>query len=291
MSRRPAKLADGVVHEPLKIVVSGGSVSLFVTPPRARRDEGNYGELLPRLLQEDGIRAETAHVGQWFDLINDFRRRYEHSVRNRFPDVLVLNYGMGECQPNFLPTWAARHFASWDISSAPIPVFYRRWIAPRLWRILRAWQRFAAARTSRHSWRLSPGRFAREMQRVIELAREETGCLVLVLDCDPPGDRFCYWVPGMWQRWERYQEVLARLVDGLDDPDVRLVPASRTILDELGFEAGLPDGLHRTPAAHRRTAELLHAEILDWLNRPAATSAADSLSMAERRLERRASGQ
>jgi hypothetical protein len=290
MSARPVKLAEGVVREPLRVVVSGGSVSLFVTPPRSRRDEGNYGELLPRLLAEHGVIAETNHQGQWFDLVSDFRRRYEHAVRNRFPDVLVLNYGMGECQPNFVPTWAARHFASWDMSSAPAAVAYRRSVAPRIWKVLRRWQRFAASRTTRHSWRLSPGRFAREMQRVIELAREETGCLVLVLDCDPPGSRFTHWVPGMWQRWERYQEVLAKLIDGLGDPEVRLVAASRTILDEFDHvDDALPDGIHRTAQAHVRTAELLTAEIMDWLDRPAATR--DGAPMSTRRLERRATGQ
>lgn len=290
MRPRPRKLVDGVVTEPLRIVVSGGSVSLFVTPPRTRRDEGNYGELLPRLLAAAGVVAETTHQGQWFDLISDYRRRYEHGLRNHFPDVLVLNYGMGECQPNFLPTWAARHFASWDITTHPIGLWYRRRVAPRLWKVLRNYQRFAAARTANHSWRLSPGRFAREMQRVIELAREETGCLVLVLDCDPPGERFTHWVPGMWQRWERYQEVLRRLVEQFDDPEVRLVPASRTILDEIGFEAGLPDGIHRTAAAHVRTAELLAEEIMAWLAVPAVVKN-DRSVMATRPLHARALGQ
>jgi hypothetical protein len=269
MSQRTAKLRDGTVSEPMRIVVSGGSVSLLVTPPRRRRDEGNYGEVLPRLLADQGVTATTTHQGQWFDLINDYRRRYERGLRNHFPDVLVLNYGMGECQPNFLPTWAARHFASWDITSNPAGVFYRNRIATRLWKAARSWQRFAAGRTSNHSWRLSPRRFRLEMKRVIELAREETGCLVLVLDCDPPGERFCHWVPGMWQRWERYQTELKALVDDLEDPEVRLIANSETILDEIGFEDGLPDGIHRTARAHVRTAELLTNEIIAWLAEPA----------------------
>jgi hypothetical protein len=156
--------------------------------------------------------------------------------------------------------------------------------------VLRAWQRFAASRTTTRSWRLSPTRFAREMQRVIELAREETGCLVLVLDCDPPGGRFTHWVPGMWQRWERYQEVLRRLIDGLDDPEVRLVPASSTLLDEIGLDIGLPDGIHRTAEAHVRTAQLLTDEIVSWLREPARVRG-DGAVMATRKLERRAAGQ
>lgn len=277
MSPRPAKLLEGTVHEPMRIVVSGGSVSLLVTPPRRRRDEGNYGEVLPRLLADAGVTATTTHQGQWFDLINDYRRRYERGLRNHFPDVLVLNYGMGECQPNFLPTWAARHFASWDVTSNPVGVFYRNHVATRVWKIARSWQRFAAGRTSTHSWRLSPRRFRLEMKRVIELAREETGCLVLILDCDPPGERFCHWVPGMWQRWERFQAELQDLVAEIGDPEVRLVANSRTILEEIGFDEGLPDGIHRTARAHVRTAELLTREIMTWLTEPATTTGERSL--------------
>ena len=106
------------------------------------------------------------------------------------------------------------------------------------------------------------------MQRVISLAREETGCLVLVLDYDPPNERLEYWLPGMQQRWERYQQVLRSVVDDLDDQEVRLVPASETI-HELGFDAALPDGIHRTAVAHQRTAELLADEVTSWLEREA----------------------
>jgi lysophospholipase L1-like esterase len=287
---QPAKLADGTVREPVRIVVGGSSASLLVTPPRTRHEEGNYGELLPRLLAEHGIVAETRHTGQWFGMIRDLRRRYESAVRNHFPDVFILNFGIAEAEPNFLPTWLARHLTSWDLSSAPIPVFYRRRIAPMMWRVLRSYQRYASRLTKNHSWRLSPNRFAREMQRVIELAREETGCLVLVLDIDPPGDRVCFWMPGMWQRWERYQGVLARLVESLDDPDVRLVPNSLTILDELGFETALPDGFHRSAVGHARTAELLTDEIVEWLGRPVEGSKSRA-TLSARSVERRARGQ
>jgi hypothetical protein len=174
---------------------------------------------------------------------------------------------LAECEPNFLPSWLARHFSTWNLSSAPIPVFYRRHFAPTLWRWARLYQRHASRLSTNHSFRLSPKRFVMEMRRVIELARSETGCLVLVMDIDPPGDRIQYWIPGVWQRWERYQGLLQQLVTDLDDPDIRLIHNSRSILDELGFEVAMPDGLHRSAVGHARTAEVLVGEILDWLDR------------------------
>jgi hypothetical protein len=80
-------------------------------------------------------------------------------------------------------------------------------------------------------------------------------------------------MPGIDKRWELYQQILSDLVRDLDDPDVRLVPNSRTVLDVLGLEVGLPDGLHRTAAAHRLTAELLATEIQQWVQQPAPLDA------------------
>jgi hypothetical protein len=263
---KPAKIAAGVVDEPLRILVGGSSCSVLVSPPRTRRDEGTYGELLPRQLRPHGVVAETIHEGHWFGMVNEFRPRYENHLRNHFPDVLIINYGFAECEPNFLPYWLARHFSTWDLSSAAIPTLYRRRIKPRLWRIARSYQRQASRLTSNHSFRVSPRRFVADLRRIITMARSETGCLVLLLDIDPPGERLQYWMPGMWQRWERYQGLLEKLVADLDDPQVRLIPNSRSILDELGFEVGEPDGIHRSAVGHARTAEVLTAEILDWLN-------------------------
>jgi lysophospholipase L1-like esterase len=266
----------------IRVVVIGGSVSLFVTPARTTREDGNYGELLPALLAPSGVIADVRHQGKWFDMIHELRRRYEFSVRNHFPDVLILNYGMGECQPHLLPTWLSRHMSTWDVSSHPLARIYRRTLVRRIWRVLRTYQQVVSARIGLRTFRLSPRRFRFEMERVISMAREETGCLVLVLDCDPPGSVWTHWVPTIDRRWALYQQLLTDLVTEINDPEVRLVSASRTVLDGLGVDVALPDGVHRTAAAHRLTAELLTAEILQWLDQPTHPGASRP-PLAERR--------
>jgi lysophospholipase L1-like esterase len=250
---------------PLKIVVLGSSCSLWVSPPRTHRDEGTYGELLPNRLEEHGYAAEVRHTGKWFDMIHEARRRYEYAVRAHYPDVLILNYGLAEEQPNFLPTWAVRHFTSWDISTRPLGIAYRNRVAPRLWRVARSWQRFTAKLSTTHSWRLSPERFTRELDRIVSLAREELRCLVLVLDIDPPDGRLLHWLPGLDQRWAHYQDVVRRHIAELADPEVRLIPASAALVEHLGLEVGLPDGMHRSAPGHVLMADMLTAEIVDWL--------------------------
>jgi hypothetical protein len=245
----------------VRVVVAGGSVSLFVVPDGTARGEGTYGEVLPSLLPEQDV--EVRHTGQWFDMVQDLRRRYETAVRNHFPDVLVLNYGMGEAQPNVVPTWAARHFQSWDRSSHPLALRYREQVAPKVWKRLREVQR-----STSHwpTYRLSPERYETELRKVVTMARDETGCLVLLLDLDPPGPRWLHWVPDMAVRHQLFQEAQDRFVEEQADEGVRAVRVAHHVA-EHGPDVLLPDGIHRSALGHRLTAEAIAEEVRAWLAR------------------------
>ncbi len=242
----------------MRVVIAGGSVSLFAVPRDRQRSAQTYGEVLPSLLPD--LDLDVRNTGQWFDLVSDLRRRYEHSVRNHFPDVLVLNYGMGEAQPNVVPTWAARHFQSWDRSSRPAALWYRENLAPPVWsRLRRLQQRTSGLPT----YRLSPERYVTELRKVVTMARDETGCLVLLLDLDPPGPRWLHWVPTMGERHAEFQAAQDEFVHGFGDPDVRPVRVAHHVA-EHGTEALLPDAVHRSPLGHRLTAQALAEEVRSW---------------------------
>jgi hypothetical protein len=253
----------------LRIVVAGSSASLFVTPQRTSRAEGNYGELLPGRLAASGVAAEVFHTGRWFGMICDARRGYEDMVRNLFPDVLVLNFGTAEYQPRVVPLRVVRHLQTWDQGLSVPARAYRRHLAPILWRSARQLQRLGARAVGQRTHRLSPRRFVAEFDRVIEMVRADVRPLVLIVDMDPPGPRVEHWIPGMTRRHAHYQQLLeeaARRWARDHDGEVRLVRASRTI-DGPGAEVVIPDGLHRSATGHRLTADLLAGEILDWLGR------------------------
>lgn len=252
------KLERGDVLLPLKIVVAGSSAAQFVVPKRTRRTDGTYGELLPTTLAAEGIAAGVEQTGKWYDTIRDLRRSYEPSVRTRFPDVLVLNYGMAECQPNIPPLWFVRHMYSWDRSAHPAAEAYREKLLNPLWPRIRPVQRSAS------SWapsRLSPRRFVSEMRRVISMTRDETGALVLLVQVDPPGPRVEHWWPGLTGRVAAYNELL----DQLEDEQVVVARTAHHVTD-LGFETVLPDGLHRSAEGHRLTASVLAREVATWLD-------------------------
>lgn len=247
----------------LKVHVLGSSAAVLVEPQHGPRDGGTYGEQLARLLTERGTPTTTTHAGTWFGRVSDTLRSYERDVRDHFPDVLVVNFGVVECQSDVLPTWLVRHLTTWHRTSRPGAHLYREQVARRVWPVLRDYQRWASARDASRTHRLRPERFVADLRRTIDLVRKDCGSLVLLLDIDPPGDRVEHWLPGTQARAARYNALLADVAASYDD-DVRLVRAGAALTDPATH---LPDGLHRSVEGHRLTAKLLADEITSWLTR------------------------
>lgn len=252
---------------PLRVHVVGHSAAFLVEPQHGpRTGGGNYGEQVAELLTAVGVPTQTTHAGRWFGLVSDFVGRYERDFRDTFCDVLVLHFGQAEAQTNVLPSTIFRHFGTWHRTSRPGAQLYRDKVAGRVWKRARAWQRWAGSHDDGRTHRLSPQRFTRDMTRLVELIRKDVAPLVLLVDLDPITGRVEYWLPGQNSRREHYQKLLFEIAGQFDDA-VRVVEASKTITD---VDTQVPDGLHRTAAAHRLTAELLRDEILAWLGKDAA---------------------
>ncbi|MCW2600405.1 MAG: hypothetical protein JWM02_2234 [Frankiales bacterium] len=255
----PTRLGPG---RPLRVHVLGSSASVLVEPRHGPRDGGTYGEQLVPLLAERGVPAVVSHAGTWFGRICDALPHYERDVRDHFPDVLVVNYGMAECQSNLLPTPVVRHLTTWHRTSRPGTHLYRNRLMPKVWKVLRDYQQWGSAHDSGRTYRLRPSRFVADMTRTIDMARKDCGALVLLLDIDPPGPRVEHWLPGTAARVQRYNGLLSTLADCYDK-GVLLVPAGAALTDP---STQLPDGLHRSPAGHALTARLLADEICTWLS-------------------------
>lgn len=251
-----------------KVAVLGNSVPILITPPRADRADGTFPEHLERLLRARGLDVAVRNDSRLFDMLPSGWRRFQMEVIPWAPDVLVVNYGVIEMQPNVVPTWLNRHLTKEMVGGVGPTAFYRRRIVPKVWPPIRDFQRWSAGRVGTRTWRLPPRRFAAELQRVVAAARHE-GMLVLVNDVHAPGARLRHFFPSIERRHGILQEVLADVVDGFRDPDVRLVPVSQ-VSAKLGEQEGLPDGLHLTAAGHLGVAEVLVDEVAPWLeaNRP-----------------------
>jgi lysophospholipase L1-like esterase len=251
-------------HRLWRVLVIGNSMTTIV-PGRTSRLEGPYSEVLEVLLRDAGINAEVRNAGREYELINRGIHRYQEEERAWSPDVLVVNYGMAEAQAPAIPKGVHNHFMTWEKGLSRPASAYRRRVAPKIWPRLRRYQRWAMNRMGVHFWRMSPRRFAAELQRVIALARADHR-LVLVVDINPPGRRLLHNLPGIDQRQEILNGVLHDVVGkaATEDPDVKLIEAS-LLAGEMGMDVAIPDGYHWSPPAQRRVAEMLAAEIVPWI--------------------------
>ena len=246
----------------LRILTVGSSTCFMTAPVRPTRVDGPYPELLPEILALQGISARSSLRSQWYGMIHEALPRQE-SYRDTMPDVVILNFGLAECQPNVLPTWINRHFTTWNHGTRPFSRWYRKKPIRPMWKKARQWQRLGSRIVKQRTHRLSPTRFEISMRTLIKLLRNDMQCLVIVLDIDPPDDKVEHFLPGLGQRVARYNEILRQVVSSFDSPEVRLLETSHIVADH-GFKAALPDGLHRSPMGHRLVAEEICAEIGPW---------------------------
>jgi hypothetical protein len=245
-------------RRPLRVAVLGNSVPLLVSPRRSHRDEGTYPERLEVLLAEADLPATVTNRSRLFELIHEGGRRFPHEVAPLQADVLIVNYGILELQPNVLPTTVNRHLTRVTPGGRGLRRLWHRVAVPRMWPVARAWQRWASARVGLRTWRLRPELFVAELADLVRIARNSQ-VLVLVLDVHEPGPRLEHFMPGVRARWVRFQTVLRDYVAALDDPGVRLVEVS-AVVEDLG-EVELGDGQHLSATAHARVAEIISKEI------------------------------
>jgi lysophospholipase L1-like esterase len=246
-----------------RALVMGNSLARMVVPERTSRDEGAFGEWVERYLRADGLDVVVENWSRWYERIDEGAQRWRSSLRQLTPDVVVVVYGSAECQPNVVPTWLSRHFMTWDQRVGGVGAWYRRVVAPPIWRTVRTFQRLASARDASFTWRYPPKRYKTELLELVGMIRQEQA-LVLLVDIPPFGPRIEHHMPGAAARREVFQRLVRDTVAELGDPDVRIVPAT-PIVEELGGDAALPDGLHLTAEGHRRMGQRLVAEMGPWL--------------------------
>lgn len=250
---------------PLSVVVMGNSLTVLSVPARSGPDDGVYAEVMRDRLVGQGIPARVQLEGRWFDFATEALTRYESSVRSYLPDVVVLHFGLNESQPWLLPVPVVRHFVTRHRVTTRSGQWYRDRVAPPIWRGVRGYRRWASAHIGTRTWQTTPHRFESAMRQLVRLTRAESRALVLVLDVEQPGGLLEHFLPGMAPRHAVIQERLRQVVEGFDDPDVRLIRVS-DLIAQAGPEA-MVDQMHYSPLGHRLVGERLAGEVIGWMSR------------------------
>lgn len=252
------------LDRPLSVVVLGNSLAVLSIPQRSGPDDGTYAEVLRDLLTAAGQPVVLHNSARWFDFAVHALRRYEQTVRPGMPDVVVLQFGLNESQPWLLPVPVVRHFVTRHTSVTRTSRAYREHVVPPVWKQVRAYRRWAAGKVGTRTWQTTPARFEGAMRAMVRAVRYECRPLVLVCDVNAPGAVLRHFLPGMDERHAVVQDVLRRVVEDAADPEVRLVRTS-ALVEGLGEDVALPDGMHFSPAGHAAVARLLATEIAAWL--------------------------
>jgi hypothetical protein len=248
---------------PLRLTVVGSSVGYFVRPPGADRTEGCYAEVATDMLCAGGIPTQVSNQSYWLGEVHDAFHHIEARVLATSPDVVVVNFGWMECQPKLFPTAMLRWLTTYRPRLNPRTVPYRRKAVRRLSRMYKRYTPIVARRWSGMPSRMPPQRFEQEMTRYIDVVRKELRSLVLVMNVNPTTDRIAEVLPTVHDRAKQYSDIVERVVARAGD-GVRLID-TRSLVEDLGCEKLIPDGIHYSVEGHRLVADLVVAEIRAWL--------------------------
>lgn len=250
----------GTADRPLRVVVVGNSTTFMVVPSPSSVDDDPYAGLLDEALLDRGLVARTTLKARWHATVKEVLQRYEEWVCDLLPDVVVINVGVVDCQARVVPTWFYRHVVTWLPGTSEWSTRYRRHAVPVLRRGVRGWQRRTVGRVPLLMSRVPPRTFRRALELLIRRAVRDHRALVLVLDIDGPGPALSRLQPGIECRIAVFNEVIAGVVTSFADERVVLLPTSALVMHDQ--ETLLPDGLHRSPEAHRRVAALVADAVL-----------------------------
>lgn len=250
----------GTAARPLRVVVIGNSCVFLTVPAAYGLDDDPYPGWLRELLHERGVEATVAVHSQWHTTVTEALPRFETWVRDELPDVVVMNFGIVDAQARVLPTWLLRNTMTWLPGSGALAYRYRRRVVPLLRPRVRAWQRFWAGRVGPRWSRVRPSVFERAMARMLHLCVRQCNAHVIVLDIDRTNDVLLSWMPGLQERVDRYNEILAKVVAAEPNGRATLLRTSEVVAADP--DRLLPDGIHRSADGHRLVAARLADEIV-----------------------------
>lgn len=235
----------------LSVAVFGASVTALVCGPRP---DGKRYLTYPRVLAEtevDGVGFDVETQSRIYGLISGCSGIWMQPLAQTRPDVVVLQFGLGETFPRLVPKALIYHLLGVTRHSSRLrDIYWRRTrsLLLAIHRLERAIDRFMPV-----SWcRMSPRRFHAELDQVCTKIRDQIGSRIVVMTAYPPTDPTPFLTDKMHRRIER---INAAIVDVAATHGATVFP-----LDDVVAEAGsgaLPDGLHLSIHAHRAVGEQL----------------------------------
>jgi len=248
---------------PLKVLVKGSS--LLVMVPDWHGEHGAY--TFPRWIQngllDRGRPCEVVNRGRAGERTRSAFDTWEAQERAECPDAVVYGYAYYECIHSLLPQPLERHVNAYNGRTGPVRTRYRGYLLRPLWKVLAQVQRVLDGHLSDRFFGRRARRIVKDYALLVRRTRTMAAGspMVFVLQLLGPGGKAPSWFPGMQSRIDLMNAALARMVDDLEDPGVRLVPVLELARQLPQGEDPVPDGMHYSPRMRQLIGDWIAAEI------------------------------
>lgn len=237
---------------PLSVAVFGASVTLLVTGPRP---EGEPYLTYPAVLARqnvDGQRFDVTNDSRIYGMVKDYVGIGLTTVAQRRPDVVVVQFGLGETFPRIFPRRLVMHLLGTRRHSSRMRDMYWRRTRSMLL-ALHAIERRIDAHLPVGWSRMPARRFESELDLLCQRIREQSGSRLVLMTAYPPTPPTPFLNPKLLRR-----------VDAVNAAILRVAAANGATvfpLDDIvaAHGAPLPDGLHMSVDLHRVVGEELAA--------------------------------
>jgi len=243
-------MTDHDESRPLSVAVFGASVTLMVTGPRP--EPGPYLTYPAVLARQDvqGQRFDVTNDCRIYGLVKDYVDIGLTTVARERPDVVVLQFGLGETFPRIVPRRLVMHLLGVRRHSSRVrDKYWRRTRSILL--TLHGIERRVDAHLPVGWSRMPVRRFESELDLLCQRIREQAGSRIVLMTAYPPTAQTPFLTPKLLRR-----------IDAINAAILRVAAANGATvfpLDDIvaAHGAELPDGLHMSVDLHRVVGEQL----------------------------------
>lgn len=236
---------------PLSVAIFGASVTLMVTGPRP---DGELYLTYPSVLarqETDGRRFEVLNDSRIYGMVNDFSGIWTAPLSQTRPDVVVLQFGLGEAFPRVFPRRLIMHLLGPRRHSSRVrDAYWRR--ARRVLMAIHSIERRVDAHLPLGWSRIPAPRFEAELGALCTRIREQVGSRIVLMTAYPAAPPTPFLNPQLLRRVDLMNAAILRVAAAQG--------ATVFPLDDIVAAQGpqaLPDGLHMSVDVHRVVGEQL----------------------------------
>jgi hypothetical protein len=240
---------------PLKVAILGNSAGVLIAGKAGAKGSSlSYPAALDRATSE-GVTFDVSNLCRIAAILPDVAGTWFEPLTALRPDVVVLQFGSYEAFPRWLPRRLVSHLMGNNRRAGK----WRNVYWHRAGRLL-GWLGAGEGRLDQLVPRdlggyVSPRRFEAELRHLCLRMWRQLGCRIVLMDCYTPTDRAQVLTQNMKDRSELNRQAIHRVAEELK---LEVFPLAG-LIETMGRERALGDGLHLNHRAHCKVGEELAA--------------------------------